>query len=255
MSKTIEECDERSGQDADGVYLAGTQSGEDVKVPVGGPHGLLTADADGMLPQDRLPPHTHESGGAGVAGTQWRFFNPPGRAVELLDGERTMRGSFQGSAYTTALASRARREGLRYLEISFEDPTSMKGTPGVSRGDATTQVGDSSGSWGLLSDGRLYQQGNSDEQGGVPLTVGCTFMAAVDFNTGSVWFGVDGSWCFNGDPASASGPSFQVPPGPLFPAVSLYQSADLSATGRFRLSDFIYGPPSGGFIGWDDEGI
>lgn len=93
--------------------------------------------------------------------------------------------------------------------------------------------------------------GNGRMDASYPGTAGAVTMVAVDFDAKKVWFGVNGSWKYSGNPAAGTNP--QLTPfadGEWFPAFSNENQATAwGATLHERATDQTYPPPDG-FSPW-----
>jgi hypothetical protein len=78
-------------------------------------------------------------------------------------------------------------------------------------------------------------------------TPGQVMMVAVDFNTGSVWFGRDGTWLGSGNPATGANPATTLPSGNFDPYMGFYTlgTGTRVLECRFSQEDFQYTPPTG----------
>jgi hypothetical protein len=77
---------------------------------------------------------------------------------------------------------------------------------------------------------------------------------AVDLSAGKMWFRFDGTWQ-EGDPATATTPSYTGVSGTFYPAWSSSNSVEAaSATLRPSDASFVYAVPSG-FLAWEDPPI
>lgn len=81
---------------------------------------------------------------------------------------------------------------------------------------------------------------------------GDAYMLAVDFDSGKIWFGLNGTWVGSGDPAAGTNNVSGVTvasTGLLYPSIS----TAASSSGRWRIqgasSGTTYSPPSG-FSAW-----
>jgi hypothetical protein len=80
-------------------------------------------------------------------------------------------------------------------------------------------------------------------------TVNDVLMVAVDFSTGKIWFGKNGTWMASGNPTAGTNPAYSTVSGTVYPACSA-TNANAQLTGKFKSADLTYSPPSG-FTAWE----
>lgn len=114
-------------------------------------------------------------------------------------------------------------------------------------------VGSSGSSFGVQANnsGSLstYHAGSQSNTGGAGISAGGYAMVAVDYDAGKIWFGVNGSWMFGGNPATGANPSYSFTPGTqLYLALSEYSDPQqtLLATAPAQ----FHGTPPAGFAAW-----
>jgi hypothetical protein len=104
--------------------------------------------------------------------------------------------------------------------------------------------------WGyrLTQGEEWYQGGSTTLTGGVAVTSDI-IMVAVNFGTGKIWYGLNGTWLESGDPGADTNPVRSNIAGTLYPAVSTYNNAH-QATFNPGSSAFSYSIPDG-FTSYD----
>lgn len=149
-------------------------------------------------------------------------------------------------------ATRARCEGKYYVEYKVNSTTGNTIAMGII--DSTIYVSGSFGgsnvygAWGLSNGSEIGP--NSFGSSGASLNgtenVG---QIAVDLTLGKIWFGVNNTW-ISGNPNTNTSGSFTglVLTREHYPAIYI-SGPTASVTGRFKLSDFSYAPPTG-FFPW-----
>lgn len=209
---------------------------------------------------DRLVGGARPPGGPASAVFGWDTATLAGPASFDTDGRRV---------YTAASPTRVGVRGLRgrstgkwYFELTGTGFTSASGaqfigiaTTGWVRSNLLGAAG--AGPNGIAVSGHGYSTyynaapGNGRMAASYPGTAGAVTMVAVDFDAKKVWFGVNGSWKYSGNPATGANPQLaSFVDGEWFPAFSNESQASAwGATLRERVADLTHTPPSG-FSAW-----
>lgn len=151
-------------------------------------------------------------------------------------------------------------EGKWYWEVS---PSAVSGDSfragvAVAGWSNATAVGATATSWGVSSNGSRYNNNTGVALSGFTVTANSRIMIAVDFNIGSIWFGLDGVW--QGNPAAGTGAAYTGinTSGAVYPVVSLtnvtsqavlYAGAENGSHDR----DTSYSIPAGFSYLWDQS--
>lgn len=137
--------------------------------------------------------------------------------------------------------------GLRYFRLRTSAGTTASGCAGVANATAslTARPGLSdANSWAHQSNANKLHSGFSS-YGNFWDGASDELMVAVNFTTGNMWFGKNGTWMASGDPVAGTNPSFTGVSGTLFP---IGNSPAVSGTGTTLT--FIYDTPPSGYTYW-----
>lgn len=179
----------------------------------------------------------------------------------LSNGDRTITWTPGGSYFGAAWIRRSiARTGKRYWEFS-NDGVGRGAGRGVHIGlmeqadwvttkypancYASTFYGVCNGNFfgmvvGLLTAGSASSNAAYDFNDGDVVGVAC------DFDTGKVWFSINGAWV-SGSPSAGTSPTFTLPSGAYDPYVTMYEESPhvLSLTFNSAPADLAYSAPSG----------
>ncbi|MCK5644615.1 MAG: tail fiber protein, partial [Gammaproteobacteria bacterium] len=164
-------------------------------------------------------------------------------------------------------ATLSRNSGKWYYEctIDFNQIQTQFTAIGFGEGDAMPGLGQSlintAKCWGFnagyMNPTLICGEGDTPDTratGSGRLVVDDVVMMAVDFDAGKIWWGVNGSWFFSGDPGSGANATFttiKTDGTPLFPMMELRGAG--AGTVNFGAEGFDYAVPSG-FTGWGNVG-
>lgn len=102
--------------------------------------------------------------------------------------------------------------------------------------------------WGWRANGLRVTRSQTESYGiGASNESGSVVMIALDSTRGRLWFGLDGVWFDDGDPAADRHPSFTGLNGRLFPAMSSLHGGSGTAElhSRVKTTTFHHQPPDG----------
>ncbi|MGP1666496.1 MAG: SPRY domain-containing protein [Rhodanobacter sp.] len=170
------------------------------------------------------------------------------------NGRLSAESSIEGIG-SLVIASLARKTGKFYFEVTA-NVVAGAGTPTVGlaqvnctdsqAGGGATATTNRNSSWGLLATGSKYYGGTTAAYGSA-IVAGDVVMVAVDFATGLVWWGKNGTWFASGNPAAGTNSAFASVTDYVYPAVT--NSAGSKVTANFA-GPFAHTAPSG-FLAWD----
>lgn len=181
-------------------------------------------------------------------------WNPADKSsnISLSNGDRT--AACSTAAQSLVRATTARSTGKYYFEV-VADSVAASGTLGYVIGVAAAAVatnvyvGSTATSVGWRRSGGYLMNGSST--GSDTYVTGDIIGIAIDFATRGVWFAKNGVWQSTGNPAAGTGANRTYPnPTTMIPAMSFNNATVQQGTGRFKLADFSYAPPSG-FSAWE----
>lgn len=202
----------------------------------------------------RNPKITFNRNGPGAGLPAWEFSNKSA-AVTLKENSLLA----EHAPYTVVGSVRANRKltGKRYWTTTHVSGDITKGfaygicaatyVPGL---HGTTFFADTVDGWGYMTDRGAKRHGNGsgwDEVAWGPvLSSGAHLMVAYDEATGSLWFGMNGTWFASGDPATGTNPAYTGITGDVYPCES-NGTANTSWTFRanFGNTTFAYPAPTG----------
>jgi hypothetical protein len=171
-------------------------------------------------------------------------------SITLSGGDLTAAASGGGATGATR-STTSKTSGKVYFEVLKEatgaglNPSIGLGTTSFATGQ---QVGDGVQSWGLLQDGRAYHNGAPAAYGSA-INNGDVVMVALDFATGKVWWGKNGTWFASGNPAAGTNHAYSNVTGTIYAVVSPGGAGQCTA--RFAAGSMSHSPPAG-FSAWDD---
>lgn len=175
--------------------------------------------------------------------------------LTFSNGNLTVAG-ITNTIFEATRATLGRASGKRYFEARIDAYTSNYMWIGLAKSTVTLNGASptlSADCWALLgynSNGYKVNSGSSVSLGAWAAGVGSIAMVAVDFSTGSVWFGHEGTWFGGGDPAAGTGAQYTGLSGTLYPLACCRGGVNTQYTARFATADLTYSPPSG-FSAWD----
>jgi hypothetical protein len=171
-------------------------------------------------------------------------------SITLSNGDLT---AFKGGTGTTGAvrSTTSKTSGKVYFEV-LKEATGAGLSPSIGLGTSAMgnggQIGDGVSSWGLLQDGRAYHNGSPASYASA-INNGDVVMVALDFATGKVWWGKNGTWFASGDPAAGTGHAYSNVAGTIYAVVS--PGGPGQVTARFAAGSMSHSPPTG-FSAWDD---
>jgi hypothetical protein len=180
------------------------------------------------------------------------FWNPSDKNAEisLSNNNLTATKTTSNSLKSVRANASIPHTGSMYFEVLAVSVTvSTFALVGVGTGSASLAsfVGNDANGWGYYEDtGQKYTNNVASSYGSSWPTDGTVI--GVAFKNGSVWFAKNNVWQNSGDPAANTGAAFTGITGTIYPMLSLYRGASSPVhvmTGRFRVSDLSYSPPSG----------
>lgn len=144
-------------------------------------------------------------------------WNPADKAatISLSNGDRT--ATLASGSWCTARATSSRNSGKWFFESVVTGGGMMTGVTSAALNVSSQYVG-------AISNSISYQQnGNVIRSDSVLVAyptygIGAAIGVAIDFDSGKIWFGLNGSWV--GDPATTSGGLAYSPSAPQFPGFS-----------------------------------
>lgn len=149
-------------------------------------------------------------------------------------------GGWKSVAGVTGVSS-----GKVYFELLENSTTNGIIGVGNSSEALTSYPGVDANGWGWRSNGGKYHSGSAGSVGSGWPSSG-VIMVAIDFTTGKMYFGANGTWADGGP--SGSTPSFTGVSGTLYPMAAPYATGN-GFTLRVANADFSYTPPAG-FTSW-----
>lgn len=145
--------------------------------------------------------------------------------------------------------------GKWYWEISSHNLSAQCGrlretaSVGVvgERHSLVRELGAETAGWGWRADGRKMHAGKRMAFGNGSDQDLEVIMVALDMNVGAIWFGRNGEWFEDGEPAEIRNPAFQNLDGPVFPAISSRHGGQGTATMQAGMTPdkWRYSPPLG----------
>lgn len=178
------------------------------------------------------------------------FWNPSDKNAEI-----SLSNSNLTATKTTSLslksvranASIAHTASMYFEVLAVSVTTSTFALVGVGTGSANLAsfVGNDANGWGYYEDTGQKYTNNVAAAYGTTWTNGDVL--GVAFKNGSVWFAKNNTWQNSGNPAANTGAAFTGITGTIYPMISLYRQLAPAhvMTGRFRVADLAYSPPSG----------
>lgn len=171
--------------------------------------------------------------------------------LTLTNDNRTATADTEGTAYQKTRAHTAHSTGKWYFEVqgTFHPDNYDNGRVGLDHpsNDIDSAVGQGTNSYAIQSNG--YRQSNgvfNPTQMTPPLPGANVIQIAWDADAGLLWYGVNGTWAFGGNPAAGTGASVTGVTGPLLPSSNMV-SGDFA--GNYTLSttpaQCAYTPPTG----------
>jgi hypothetical protein len=169
----------------------------------------------------------------------------------LTNGNLDLSGT--GSAFTGALSSIAMASGKWYWEYTVNNVGSSNGVGIIATTSLAGAVGGTYG-YAAVSDAWLrslsyvLSNGTTSVTGLGTVTTGDVVMVAVDFDSGKLWFGRNGTWDSSGNPSAGTNPlvTFTVGGKSFYACAQGYwPSGSWSGTINFGQRPFAYTAPSG----------
>lgn len=188
--------------------------------------------------------------GATVLNTVPQTWNASDKATEvILSGmDHTMYCSI--SSWRCVRGSLGRSSGKLYFEVK-RSAKNTDGTVGAGLANSTCTLtaypGSTADAWAHLSDGYKAHSGYS-LYGSAFDTLNDVLMIAIDFTSGKMWFGCNGTWMASGDPVAGTNPTFTGVSGTLYPIGGAKGGGSTDALTLYTIA-FAYSPPAG-YAGW-----
>lgn len=180
------------------------------------------------------------------------YWNPSDKDTgnTLTDSDRTstQAASNSGGVRSTAYLS----TGKWYVEITVTNDNRYRTGVANSSYAVSANPGDTANSWTFRGgDGAKYHNATADTAyWGTPTSSGDTLMIAVDVDNTRIWWGVNGTWCGSGNPATNSNPGYTN----LSSSVALLFGSNASSGTKVntlkQLGSYAYSPPTGFTAGW-----
>jgi hypothetical protein len=169
--------------------------------------------------------------------------------VLTLDG-RSAQSTSSPAASRAIRCDTYRNAGKVYFEVSITGGSSIDAaTPSVGIGTAATSLASirigtatSSGAVFLNGDGRIVTTASNPY--GTTIA-NSTVMVAWDATLGRLWFGKDGTWFNSSNPATNTSPAATGVLGSFAPVFGASNTFGITALGRWRETDLLYGIPAG----------
>ena len=114
----------------------------------------------------------------------------------------------------------------------------------VNTAGSGADLGGSANGWCFLGDGRIYNNGSTNNYGSA-LAANDIVNVALDLDAGKIWYGKNGSWFASGAPASGTSPSQTFTANQsMSPAVASGSGSPIYS-GNFGQRAWAYTPPAG----------
>jgi len=173
-----------------------------------------------------------------------------GSNLVITDNVNVANNSGGDGLSESALGEMGKSSGKWYAEIEVTQLSAALGV-GVAEDafDFNGQwIGSTTGSYGHWPSGLWNSVRNQDNS--KTIAQGDIVMIAYDGDSGSLWFGRNGTWYDAGDPGAGTGATFTGLTGAKVLAITPWNEGS-SATVRTSLSDFSHSVPSG-FVRWSE---
>jgi hypothetical protein len=151
-----------------------------------------------------------------------------------------------GASWNGARATISNTTGKWYFEIAFVSGTYVGCGVASAAASLTSEFSNNAQGWGYYSHGWIANNGSASATSGYGAGTVCR--VALDLGAGKLWLGAGSSWVGGGNPAAGTSPTYTSVSGTLFPIVTVYGGA--SVTANFGQSAFAYSVPEGFNAGW-----
>lgn len=131
--------------------------------------------------------------------------------VTLSNSNRTM--TLSGSGVYRYAHSTTRKGGKYYAEFTVTQATAGNLYIGIDSSTVTSTLPNVSGNWLFRSNGGTITDGASSGSGGQSFTTGDRIMLAVDFGSGKMWIGKNGTWLGTGNPQAGTNQNMTITAG------------------------------------------
>ena len=190
-------------------------------------------------------------------GSPFATWNPADRQADVVlspDLLTASEGPASGSYNDSVRATRGRKAGKRYLELTILDLVRDFNEVGVATSQLFLELGpcfDDAGGCGYDNSGAVRCAQGSFLGPFTAYQVGDVVGIAADLDAGLIYFSVNGAWQAGGQPATGTGglvATVTSPDGELFPTANISQGDSTRA--NFGQKPFAYPVPAGFTGGW-----
>jgi len=167
--------------------------------------------------------------------------------IILLDDNLRARESEGGTEYAAVRANVHFSSGKWYWEIRYTGYISTGEGIGISESNYTLdsvlggELDKEHYAWAPAGVKRYH---NSQTSWGSMISSGSVVMVALDLDNGKIWWGANGTWFEDGDPAAETNPAYTNVVGDFYPTLQLCYQND-EGLAKFKATDFSYTPPVG----------
>ena len=184
----------------------------------------------------------HDFGNGGEVVGNYCTWNGVDSSTKYINSgglSNTAGGGNYGIRGTIAVSS-----GLWYWEFSVDQASSTNhhGVWSVTELPGTNYIGQTAGSWGMYDSNGNKRNNGSFVAYGTGFNNGDIGMVALDMNNGYIYWGKNGAWFNNGNPATLANPAFTNLSGyTVAPATQQYSAASYN----FGQRPWAFTPPAG----------
>jgi len=184
----------------------------------------------------------HDFGNGGEVVGNYCTWNGVDSSTKYINSgglSNTAGGGNYGIRGTIAVSS-----GLWYWEFSVDQTSSTNhhGVWSVAELPGTNYIGQTAGSWGMYDSNGNKRNNGSFVAYGTGFNNGDIGMVALDMNNGYIYWGKNGAWFNNGNPATLANPAFTNLSGyTVAPATQQYSAASYN----FGQRPWAFTPPAG----------
>ncbi len=229
------------GNGYEGSVLGGIEI-DGVELVDQGVFDSLAANIDALRDSPVNGDSANDTGAGGEITGNYCTWNPLYSNGTITNGNLDITCTLFATAHAATIFASS---GKYYWEILLTNASTFRvgvcNTSGVSE-----DLGNTANTWSYLNDGRVYHNSVAASYG-VSATNGDIINVALDFDSGKIWYGKNGTWMASGNPANGLNPSQTFTVGELLaPAVAngAYPSGNAGFTANFGARAFAHAAPT-----------
>lgn len=185
-------------------------------------------------------------------GVTW---NPADKHANVVLSNGDLTASANSTSWKSVRATDSKSSGKWYFECKVSSGTNLM-VVGLALSSASidTFISVDTKGWAIqISNNSTFKRFNNNpvQYAGVTANNNDIYMVALDLDAGKIWYGKNGTWFESGNPQNGTNEAYASVTGPLYPAISPYDS-NVSITARFQSQSLSYSPPNG-FSAWDSS--